>query len=46
MAGLGATVLGWLADRTTIETVYHVCAFLPSMLAAWLPKVEHPNERR
>ena len=43
MAGLGAAVLGWLADRTSIETVYRVCAFLPAigMLAAWLPKVEH-----
>ena len=45
MAGLGAAVLGWLADRTSIETVYRVCAFLPAigMLAAWLPKVEHPS---
>jgi len=43
MAGLGAAVLGWLADRTSIETVYQVCAFLPAIgiLAAWLPKVEH-----
>jgi FSR family fosmidomycin resistance protein-like MFS transporter len=46
MAGLGAAGLGWLADRTSIETVYRVCAFLPAigMLAAWLPKVE--QERR
>ena len=42
MAGLGAAGLGWLADRTSIETVYRVCAFLPAigMLAAWLPKLE------
>jgi len=42
MAGLGAAVLGWLADRTSIEAVYRVCAFLPAigMLAAWLPKIE------
>src|SRR5256885_1942068 len=47
MAGLGAAVLGWLADRTSIETVYRVCAFLPAigMLAAWLPKVEHLNAK-
>jgi FSR family fosmidomycin resistance protein-like MFS transporter len=45
MAGLGAAVLGWLADKTSIEMVYRVCAFLPAigMLAAWLPKVEHPE---
>jgi FSR family fosmidomycin resistance protein-like MFS transporter len=47
MAGLGAAVLGWLADQTSIETVYHVCAFLPAigMLAAWLPKVAQPNAK-
>ena len=40
MGGLGAAVLGWLADVTSIETVYHVCAFLPAigLLAALLPK--------
>jgi len=45
MGGLGAAVLGWLADRTSIETVYRVCALLPAigMLAAWLPKVERPR---
>ena len=38
-------MLGWLADRTSIETVYQVCAFLPAIgiLAAWLPNVEHPG---
>ena len=29
MAGVGAAVLGWLADRTSIEYVYQVCSFLP-----------------
>ncbi|HEY2855804.1 MAG TPA: MFS transporter [Gemmatimonadaceae bacterium] len=45
MAGLGAAMLGWLADKTSIETVYQVCAFLPAIgiLAGWLPKIEHPN---
>jgi len=45
MGGLGAALLGWLADRTSIETVYRVCAFLPAigMLAAWLPDVGHPG---
>jgi len=42
MAGLGAAALGWLADRTSIETVYKVCAYLPliGLLAGRLPKVQ------
>src|SRR3712207_9165572 len=28
MAGLGAAVLGQLADMTSVETVYRVCSFL------------------
>ena len=39
MGGLGAAVLGWIADRTSIETVYQICAFLPAigLLTAFLP---------
>jgi len=39
MGGLGAAVLGHLADVTSIEYVYSVCAYLPAigMLAAFLP---------
>jgi FSR family fosmidomycin resistance protein-like MFS transporter len=42
MGGLGAALLGWLADATSIATVYAVCAFLPAigLLAAFLPKLE------
>ena len=42
MGGLGAAALGWLADRTSIETVYQVCAFLPAigLLTTFLPNVE------
>ena len=42
MAGLGAAVLGAVADWTSIEFVYRVCAFLPvlGMLTALLPDVE------
>ena len=42
MGGLGAAVLGWLADRTGIETVYQICAFLPAigLLTAFLPTIE------
>ena len=38
-AGLGAALLGRLADATSIEHVYHVVAFLPAIgvLAALLP---------
>jgi len=42
MAGLGAAVLGAVADWTSIEFVYRVCAFLPvlGMLTALLPDIE------
>lgn len=41
MAGLGAAVLGELADRTSIEFVYAVCAFLPAigLVAVFLPNL-------
>jgi FSR family fosmidomycin resistance protein-like MFS transporter len=42
MAGLGAAVLGELADVTSINFVYTVCSFLPAvgLLAAFLPNLE------
>jgi FSR family fosmidomycin resistance protein-like MFS transporter len=42
IAGVGAAVLGELADRTSITTVYHVCSYLPmiGVLAFWLPRIE------
>lgn len=48
MGGLGAAVLGWLADRTSIEFVYRVCAFLPALglLTAFLPNIETAHMRR
>ncbi|HEY2131452.1 MAG TPA: MFS transporter [Acetobacteraceae bacterium] len=41
MGGIGAAVLGDLADRTSITFVYHVCAFLPliGLLTAFLPSL-------
>jgi FSR family fosmidomycin resistance protein-like MFS transporter len=41
MGGLGAAVLGALADRTSIEVVYRLCAFLPALglLAMFLPNL-------
>jgi FSR family fosmidomycin resistance protein-like MFS transporter len=42
MAGIGSAVLGRLADHTSINFVFHVCAFLPllGLLAAFLPSLE------
>jgi FSR family fosmidomycin resistance protein-like MFS transporter len=42
VAGLGAALLGALADRTDINFVYLVCSFLPAigLLAAFLPDLE------
>ena len=48
MGGIGAAVLGELADHTSIEFVYQVCAFLPAMglLTALLPNIEDPEQRQ
>ena len=50
IAGLGAAALGWLADATSIETVYRLCAVLPALgiLAIRLPSgsglvLKHPT---
>lgn len=50
MGGVGAAILGKLADMTSIDFVYHVCAYLPSIgiLTAFLPdlgprKVHQPK---
>jgi len=45
IAGIGAALLGWLADVTSIDFVYHVCAFLPAigLLAAFLPETAKPK---
>ncbi|MGD1072942.1 MAG: MFS transporter [Bryobacteraceae bacterium] len=42
MAGIGAAVLGRLADLTSIALVYQVCSFLPAigLLTAFLPDLE------
>jgi len=41
--GIGAAWLGALADATSLEYVYRLCAFLPliGLLAALLPDAEH-----
>jgi FSR family fosmidomycin resistance protein-like MFS transporter len=42
MGGVGAAVLGVLADWTSIEFVYHLCSFLPTigLLTIFLPNVD------
>ncbi len=42
MGGIGAAVLGQLADLTSIEHVYSLCAWLPviGLLTAFLPNIE------
>lgn len=41
MGGIGAALLGQLADATNIETVYQLCAYLPliGLLTAFLPTI-------
>jgi len=48
MGGIGAALLGKLADRTSIEFVYRVCAFLPAigLLTAFLPNLDPRAARR
>ncbi len=43
MAGIGAAVLGVLADWTSIQFVYRICAFLPliGLLTAFLPDLRN-----
>ena len=45
IGGLGAAVLGKLADHTSIAFVYQVCSFLPAigLLAVFLPKMKRAS---
>ena len=45
LGGLGAAVLGQVADWTSIDTVYRLCSFLPliGLLTAFLPNIERPR---
>ncbi|HSD15062.1 MAG TPA: MFS transporter [Flavobacterium sp.] len=42
IGGLGSAVLGYLADRTSIEFVYGICSFLPliGIIAYFLPNLK------
>jgi FSR family fosmidomycin resistance protein-like MFS transporter len=41
MGGLGAALLGEMADHVGIERVYDLCAFLPALglMAVFLPRL-------
>jgi FSR family fosmidomycin resistance protein-like MFS transporter len=41
LAGIGSALLGGLADRTSIEYVYQICAYLPliGLITAFLPNI-------
>ena len=42
LGGLGSAFFGWLADRTSIEFVFHISTLLPllGIVAVWLPNIE------
>jgi Arabinose efflux permease len=46
MAGVGSALLGELADRTSINYVYQVCAYLPliGLLTGFLPNIERKKK--
>jgi FSR family fosmidomycin resistance protein-like MFS transporter len=43
MGGIGAAVLGHVADLTSITYVYEICAWLPAigLLTGLLPNLDH-----
>jgi len=47
MGGLGSAVLGALADSTSINYVYHLCAFLPliGIFTAFLPDLKKAERK-
>lgn len=47
MGGIGAAILGRIADATSIIFVYKVCAYLPAigLLAGFLPKTQHQRSK-
>lgn len=43
MGGIGSALLGWYADTTSIEFVYHICSYLPllGIVAYFLPNLQN-----
>jgi FSR family fosmidomycin resistance protein-like MFS transporter len=48
LGGIGAAVLGALADATSITFVFQLCAFLPTigLLAGLLPHLKTEDQRQ
>ncbi|MGN6618488.1 MAG: MFS transporter [Ilyomonas sp.] len=48
MGGLGSALLGALADKTSIEHVYNICAFLPliGIITGFLPDLHKKEKKR
>ncbi|MEJ5055871.1 MFS transporter [Sphingobacterium sp. MYb382] len=48
MGGVGSAILGWLADKTSIEYVYQVCAYLPliGIITGFLPNIEGTKKKK
>jgi len=42
VAGIGSAALGWLADKTSIEYIFSICAYLPlvGIIAIFLPSLK------
>jgi FSR family fosmidomycin resistance protein-like MFS transporter len=47
MSGIGAVLIGRLADVTSLEFVYWVCSFIPAMglVCAFLPDVRQRSPK-
>lgn len=45
IAGIGSALLGHLADKTSIEYVFNICAFLPllGIITGFLPNIKSPK---
>ena len=48
LGGLGSAFFGWLADKTSIEYIFQVSAFLPllGIIAGLLPNTQKVNRRK
>lgn len=47
MGGVGSALLGWLADKTSIEYIFRICAFLPliGILTGFLPNLKFERKK-
>lgn len=47
MGGVGSALLGWLADKTSIEYIFKICAFLPliGILTGFLPNLKFERKK-